>query len=80
MAAPVAHPPIDVLTVLNHGLDSLLGGSAGWFRVPKGGYLNCQWLSRKGAYRLTIDVTPGHPFSEEAHDFLRELRQRIEAT
>lgn len=73
-------PPIPVIAIRDHAIDSLLGGSAGWFRIPKGGRIACQWLSRSKAYRLTIDVVPGNPFSDETEAFLRELRTRIEAT
>lgn len=60
MTPPPFHPPVDVMTVLDVATAAMLYGSAGWFHIPRGGYLNVAWLSRKGCYRVTIDVTAEH--------------------
>jgi hypothetical protein len=73
----MADPPVSVLTVLDAGVDAILGGSSGWLHIPPGGYLNVTWLSKKECYRLTIDVTPGHPFDDAAPAFVAETKQRL---
>ena len=57
-------PPIPILTVLHVGRDALLGGSCGWLHIPKDGYLNVMWLTKKECYRVTYDVTAGHPLND----------------
>lgn len=80
MTAPASRAPFEIVSVLNHAIDAVLGGSGGWFRIPRGGYVNVTWLSRKQAYRITIDLTAGHELSSEAAAFLAELAERIAQT
>lgn len=63
---PTADPPYDVRTVLAIARDSLIGGSSGWITIPAGASLGCQWLPRKGCYRVTIDVRAGRELGDEA--------------
>lgn len=72
-----ADPPASIMTVLDVAIDSLLGGSSGFLHIPAGGYLACDWLSRKRVFRLTIDVTPNHPLDDAAVAFTAELRGRL---
>ncbi len=70
--------PIPIMEVLDRAIDGVLGGTHGWLRIPKGGYLNVAWLSKKEVYRLTIDVTAGHPLDQASDEFNAETRRRIE--
>lgn len=80
MSPPVVHPPRPVADVLEAGVDALLYGSAGWFRVPAGGYMGADWLTRKRCYRLHVDVTVGHELElDAALKYVRELAGRLEA-
>jgi hypothetical protein len=67
------------MRVLDRAIDAVLGGTYGWLRVPAGGYLNVTWLSKKECYRVTIDVTAGHPLNDDAPAFNAETRAKIEA-
>lgn len=51
-------PEVPILAVLDRAIDALLIDTKGVFKIPAGGWLNVQWLSRKGCYRITIDVLP----------------------
>jgi hypothetical protein len=74
----MSEPAIPITSVLDAGIDAVLGGSFGYLRIPAGGYLNVTWLSKKECYRLTIDVTAGHPLSEEASaSFNAETLRRL---
>jgi hypothetical protein len=79
----VTHPPIPVLDVLDVAIDAALGGSFGYLHIPKDGYLNVTWLTKKECYRITIDVTAGHPLSDMSEAFnaetLRKLRELLAA-
>lgn len=74
----MSDPAIPIMTVLDAGIDAVLGGSFGYLRIPKGGYLNVAWLSKKECYRLTIDVTAGHRIDEVASaQFNAETLRRL---
>lgn len=59
-------PPIPILTVLEDVVDQVVGAvtTPGLWKVPAGGYLGCDWLTRKGCYRVTIDVLPDRAYLE----------------
>lgn len=78
MTPPPIHPPVSVAKVLEVASSAILCGSAGWFHIPAGGYLNVTWLSRKGCYRVTIDVTPEHPLELAASQgYVAELAAKL---
>lgn len=52
--------PVPIMAVLDRAVDALLVDTHGVFRIPAGGYLNVTWLSKKRAYRVTIDVMPDY--------------------
>ena len=52
------------MTVLQVGRDAIIGGSCGYLHIPQDGYLNVTWLTRKECYRVTYDVTAGHPLDD----------------
>jgi hypothetical protein len=73
-------PPVPVPLVLEVAVDALLGGSAGWLKVPAGGNLRTDWLSGKGCYRLTIDVVVTGEFGSalDVEAVLELARGRVE--
>ncbi len=73
----MSNAPIPIMTVLDVGIDALLGGSFGYLHIPPGGYLNVTWLTKKECYRVTIDVTAGHPLSTVAEQFNAESLRRL---
>ncbi len=76
---PTPHPPQAITDVSSYAVDAILGGSFGWLHIPRGGYLEVRWLTRKECYRLTIDVTAGHELvPEKAAEFNAETLRRLE--
>ena len=74
----MSDPPYPIMSVLDAGIAAVLGGSFGFLRIPKDGYMNVTWLTKKECYRLTIDVTAGHPLTEtEAALFNAESLRRL---
>jgi hypothetical protein len=80
----VSAPAIDqerftIFDVLDGAVDAVLGGSGGFFHIPPGGYLNCTYLTKKKCYRVTVDVTAGHPLDDAAPDFVKRVSERLAA-
>jgi hypothetical protein len=73
-------PPVPIMTVLDVAIDAVLGGSFSYLHIPKDGYLNATWLTKRECYRITIDVTAGHPLDADTAvafnaESLRKLRE-----
>ena len=54
---PAPDPPVDILAVLDRLFAAIGAGEKGW-RTPPDGYVEVRWLSKKGCYRVTLDLLP----------------------